>query len=110
MRLRERGFNQSRSLAGYVARDLGAGLDFCSLRRTRYTLPQAGLGKKERRKNVRKAFDLKTPGCVSGKKVLLVDDVATTGNTLNECAGVLIKAGAAQVLCTVVARTPDPAF
>ena len=109
-RLRERGFNQSKLLAWYVARGLGAGLDFLSLRRVRYTQPQTGLGKAERRKNVRKAFALRTTGPVSGRTVLVVDDVATTGNTLNECARVLLKGGAETVLGLVVARTPNPAF
>ncbi|MBW2094224.1 MAG: ComF family protein [Deltaproteobacteria bacterium] len=108
-RLRERGFNQSQLLAGYVAAVLGTGLDFLSLRRVKYTLPQTGLGKTERRKNVRQAFALKMPGQVSGRTVLVVDDVATTGNTLDECARVLLKAGAEKVLALVVARTPNPA-
>lgn len=109
-RLRERGFNQSKLLAEYVAGELGAGLDFLSLRRVKYTLPQTGLGKAERRKNVRSAFALKMPEQVSGGTVLVVDDVATTGNTLNECARVLLKAGAEKVLGLVVARTPNPVF
>lgn len=109
-RLRARGFNQSKLLAGYVARELGTGLDFTSLRRVRYTLPQTGLGKAERRRNVRRAFALKTAEPVSGRTVLVVDDVATTGNTLNECARVLLKAGAEKVLVLVVARTPNPVF
>ena len=103
-RLRERGFNQSLLLARHVAGRLHSELDFLSLRRVRYTLPQTGLGKDERRKNVRGAFQLKDPEIVKGKTVLLVDDVATTGNTLNECARVLKKAGCDKVFCLVLAR------
>jgi ComF family protein len=109
-RLRERGFNQSKLLAAYVARDLGTPLDFLSLRRVRYTIPQTGLRKTERRKNVRRAFGLERPERVSGKRVLLVDDVATTGNTLNECARVLLKAKAEKVSALVLARTANPAM
>jgi len=109
-RLRERGFNQSKLLAGYVAGVLGTRLDFRSLRRVKYTVPQTGLGKAERQKNVRKAFALKMSVQVSGRTVLVVDDVATTGNTLNECARVLLKGGAEKVLALVMARTPNPAF
>jgi len=109
-RLRERGFNQSKILAGYVASELDTKLDFLSLRRIKYTMPQTGLGKAERRKNVRGAFALKVPERVSGRTVILVDDVATTGNTLNECAKILLKAEAKQVLCLVLARTANPGF
>jgi ComF family protein len=103
-RLRERGFNQSLLLARHVAGRLQSELDFLSLRRVRYTLPQTGLGKDERRKNVRGAFELREPEMVKGKTILLVDDVSTTGNTLNECARVLKKAGCKKVLCLVLAR------
>ena len=104
-RLRQRGFNQSLLLAKHVATQLNAELDFLSLRRIRYTQPQTGLKKDQRRKNVRKAFGLTDPKGVKGRTVILVDDVATTGNTLNECARVLRKAGAENVYCTVLART-----
>lgn len=103
-RLRERGFNQSLLLARHVAGRLHSELDFLSLRRIRYTLPQTGLGKDERRKNVRGAFELKEPEMVKGKTILLIDDVSTTGNTLNECARVLKKAGSNKVFCLLLAR------
>lgn len=103
-RLRERGFNQSLLLARHVSRTLHLDLDILSLRRVRYTLPQANLAKKERQKNVRGAFFLEQEGVVRGKTVLLVDDVVTTGNTLNECARILRKAGAQKVLCLSLAR------
>lgn len=105
-RLRERGFNQSLLLAGHLARALDAELDFLSLRRIRYTLPQTGLKSDERRKNVRRAFDIYDGGKpLKGRTIILVDDVATTGNTLNECARVLKRSGAEEVLGLVLART-----
>jgi len=104
-RLRERGFNQSLLLARHVAGRLHTELDFLSLRRVRYTLPQTGLGREERRKNVRDAFTLENPGGFKDRPILLIDDVATTGNTLNECARVLKKAGCKDVFCLVLART-----
>ena len=103
-RLRERGFNQSLLLARHVALQLGTTLDFLSLRRIRYTSPQTGLGKEERRKNVRNAFKLVHEDVVKGKTILLVDDVATTGNTLNECARTLKRSGSRDVFCLVFAR------
>jgi ComF family protein len=104
-RLRERGFNQSLLLAKHVAGELHTELDFLSLRRIRYTLPQTGLGREERRKNVRGAFMIENPGALKDKPILLVDDVATTGNTLNECSRVLKKAGCKDIFCLVLART-----
>jgi ComF family protein len=103
-KLRERGFNQSLLLARQVAPRLGAVLDYSSLCRTRDTQAQMELRKQERRKNVRRAFECIDPKAVKGKAVLLIDDVATTGSTLNECARVLKRAGCRKVLCLVVAR------
>jgi len=107
-RLRERGFNQSLLLARHVAESLGAQIDFLALRRVRYTTPQTGLGKKERKKNVRKAFQVVEPSVFKGRTVLLVDDVATTGNTLDECARVLKRSGCKKVYGLTLARAADP--
>jgi ComF family protein len=104
-RLRERGFNQSLLLARHVVSGLGSDLDFLSLRRVRDTRPQTGLKSEERRKNVRGAFDVRDRSAVSRRTVVLVDDVATTGNTLNDCARALKKAGARDVYGLVLART-----
>ncbi len=106
-RLRERGFNQSLLLARHVVKKLHTELDFLSLRRIRYTAPQTGLGSDERRKNVRGAFMVIAPEKVKGMRVLLVDDVATTGNTMSECARMLKKVGAKEVLCLVLARAKN---
>jgi ComF family protein len=104
-RLRARGFNQSLLLARCVASKTGSQLDFLSLRRTRFTKPQTELSSEERKKNVRKAFEVVKPEAVKGRTIVLVDDVATTGSTLNECAKALKRAGADAVLCLVLART-----
>jgi ComF family protein len=104
-RLRSRGFNQSLLLARAVVSKTGADLDFLALRRIRFTKPQTELSSEERKRNVRKAFEVVQPQAVKRRTVLLVDDVATTGSTLNECAKALKKAGADSVLCLVLART-----
>ncbi len=103
-RLRQRGYNQSLLLARHVAARFSAELDYVSLRRPKHTPPQAGLNREERRKNMKGAFVLARPQSVEGRTVLLVDDVATTGETLNACAGILQKAGCSRVLCLVLAR------
>jgi ComF family protein len=107
-RLRKRGFNQSLLLARHVVGALLADLDFLNLRRVRHTAPQTGLGRDERRRNVRGAFLLKAPDDVKGRTVLLVDDVMTTGSTLNECARILRKAGCRDVFSLVLARASNP--
>ena len=104
-RLRERGFNQGLLLTRNIAFQKEKEVDFLSLRRTRYTLPQTGLNSKERRKNVRGAFEVTDKKGIQGRSIVLVDDVATTGNTLNECARVLKRAGCDKVFCMVLART-----
>jgi ComF family protein len=103
-RLRERGFNQSLLLAREIAKAITGDLDYLSLKRVKHTISQTTLSRKERRKNVRNAFLLKNPGGVARKSILLVDDVMTTGNTLNECAGVLLQGGAKAVFCVTLAR------
>jgi ComF family protein len=103
-RLRERGFNQSLLLANRIALGLGGKVDFLSLVRTKHTIAQTTLSKKERRKNVQNAFLLKNPEFVRDINILLVDDVTTTGNTLNECARVLTQAGARAVFCVTLAK------
>lgn len=103
LRLRERGFNQSLLLA----RELGAQLDLPVLAqaclRTRNTAPQSELPWKERGKNMRKAFV--AGAAVAGRHVAVVDDVMTTGASLNELAQALRHAGATEVSTWVVART-----
>lgn len=103
-RLRERGFNQSLLLARALASDLGNQLDYLSLIRKRYTRAQTGLKKGERRKNVKDAFSIIHPEAIKHKKILLVDDVFTTGHTVNECARTLKKSGATTVICLTLAR------
>ncbi len=103
-RLRERGFNQSLILARSIAEKHAVPLDFTSLKRNVKTAAQVELGRKEREKNVRGAFTVRHPERVSGKRVLLIDDVYTTGSTLRECARMLIDAGAEEVGVITLAR------
>jgi ComF family protein len=103
-RLRERGYNQALEIARPVAHALGVPLDFQSLRRVRATAPQTGMTVKARRKNVRNAFRLCDPAAVSGRRVALVDDVMTTGSTVQAAAQCLRAAGAETVEIWVVAR------
>jgi ComF family protein len=103
-RLRQRGYNQALELARPLSRRLNIPLDFWSCRRTRSTEPQSALQIKERRKNVRGAFEIK--GEIPARHVALVDDVVTTGNTAAELARLLRRHGVRRVDVWAVARTP----
>lgn len=101
-RLRERGFNQSLELARHLGKTLNIPVDTKSCERIKATLPQSGLGKKERKKNVRGAFALRGP--LKVRHLVLVDDVITTGNTLEELARLCKKAGVEKVSAWCAAR------
>lgn len=103
IRLRERGFNQALELARPMARALDLPLDATCCRRTRHTPTQASLPWKEREKNIRNAFHCTKD--LTGQRILLVDDVMTTGASLNECARTLKLHGAQEVTLLVLART-----
>ena len=106
-RERERGFNQAELLAQRVAQRLGVPARPRWLARVRTTRPQSDLAASERRANVRGAFRASPE--VSGRHVLVVDDVLTTGATLGECARALRGGGARRVGVLTVARVPHPA-
>jgi ComF family protein len=102
-RLSERGYNQSMHIARAYCASTGARLGSDVVRRIRHTPPQQALALEDRRRNVRGAFG--TAGNVAGRTVLVVDDVMTSGSTMDEIARVLVAAGAARVHALVVART-----
>jgi ComF family protein len=99
----ERGFNQAELLAGPVARRYGLHLA-TNLRRVRYTKSQAGLTEAERRDNLRGSLRVYRPEQVAGKRILIIDDVFTTGATLRAAAAILKSAGAAHVSALTLAR------
>lgn len=103
-RLKERGFNQSSLLAKVVAKRNSVPLDVATLKRVRWTEPQTNLSGKERETNVKGAFRVVKRDRVEGKKILLIDDVFTTGSTVNECAKALLRAEAKGVDVLTLAR------
>jgi ComF family protein len=111
-RLWQRRFNQSALLARAIARDTDLPCLPDALQRNRHTVPQKGLSRSERHLNVRGAFAVRPRGTdqIKGKRVMIVDDVFTSGATLNECARILKKAGAAQVFVLTLARVTREEF
>jgi ComF family protein len=101
-RLRQREFNQAVLLGEVFARQWQ--LPLSNLQRIRWTEPQISLSAAERAANVRGAFSVADPALLRGKRIILVDDVYTTGSTVAECAKVLFKAEAAGVHVVTIAR------
>ena len=103
-RLRQRGFNQALVLSRKLFPEHKKDIDPFVLERHQWTQPQTGLSAAARRGNVRNAFRVKKPEKIHNKKILLVDDVFTTGATVNECARILRKNKAAEVEVFTFAR------
>ena len=103
-RKKERGYDQAFLLASAAALELGD-VAVETLRKSRHTDAQSGLeGEAERRANVLGAYAAVDPELLAGKRVLLIDDVVTTGATFSECARVLRTMGAKDVVCAALAR------
>jgi len=98
-----RGYDQSRLLAERLGRELGTEVR-CTLRKVRHNRAQSGIGKEaERKANVLGVYVAVDPSAVRGKRILLVDDVLTTGATVSECGKILKLAGADSLSCAVIA-------
>ncbi len=106
-RLCQREFNQSLLLADRIGRHLNIPVSYTNLVRVASTPAQTTLSRKNRLRNLRRAFAVRHPAQLINKSVLLVDDVFTTGTTANECARTLRRAGSADVFVLTLARTID---
>ena len=101
-----RGFNQAEEIARGLAAELGLPV-VAALRRRRPTPHQSRLTRAARLRNLVAAFHVRRPATIRGRRVLLVDDVATTGSTIEASAAVLRAAGAAEVTALTAGRTPE---
>lgn len=106
-RLKERGYDQAMLLAMAAALELDD-VAVCTLEKPLEVEKQSLMGSAEKRRaNISGAYRAADPELVDGKRILLIDDIVTTGATLSECARTLRAAGAAEVLCAAVARTHE---
>ena len=103
-KLKWRGFNQAEEIGKEISKFLNIPLINDILFKIKETLPQVELSEKEREENIKGVFIIRNRKKISGKKILLVDDVYTTGSTMKECAQLLKKAGATEVIGIVIAR------
>lgn len=103
-RLVRRRYNQAALIAKDLGKDCGIPVLASALKRVRATPSQGHLKAQDRRKNVKGAFAVKSARSIQGKRIVLIDDVMTTGSTAEECAEALLKAGAAEVCVLAVAR------
>jgi len=102
-RLVARGFNQVIVMGEYLSRATDIPMDRSCFEKIRDTPPQVGLTRQERLKNLHKSFEVVRQSAIVGKRVLVIDDVATTGSTIAEAAKTLLAAGAARVDALVLA-------
>ncbi|HPD56197.1 MAG TPA: ComF family protein [Smithellaceae bacterium] len=103
-KLRQRGFNQAVILAQALKKKWQIPLNYFLLKRTKFTLTQTGLRKKERENNIKGAFAVSDDKAAEGTNIILVDDVYTTGATVNECARTLRRAGSREIAVLTLAR------
>ncbi len=104
LRRRSRGYNQAELIAGALAEQISAPVLSRSLLKIRDTLPQAGLSREERMENLKGAFRIVDKRSVTGRDMIVVDDVMTTGATIETCAEELLRAGARSVRAFTLAR------
>ncbi len=109
-RLWTRGYNQSALIAATISRRTGVRLLLDGLRRTKRIRPLKGTNIRQRGDEVRGAFSISSKTEIQGKKIILIDDVLTTGSTAEACAKALLKAGAAEVELICFARVVRPAL
>lgn len=104
---RNRGFNQAELIAKEIGRILKIDISTDIVEKIRKTNPQKNLTKRERKVNLKDAFEVTMPDKIKRKCILLIDDVCTTGSTLTEITTLLRRNGAAEVHCAVCCKTPD---
>lgn len=104
VKLRERGFNQAYLLSLLIAKRYNIPISTGNLIKVKSTKPQSSLNRSLRLKNLKNAFSVRRPEYLKGKDILLIDDVYTTGATINEASKVLKRAGASSIKIVTLAR------
>ena len=103
-RMRERGYNQSLLIARNLSEDLGIDLQENCIFKTKNIIEQSKLNKEQRMQNIQNVYELKNEQILTNKQVLLIDDIYTTGSTVNECSKVLRQANPKKIDVLVLAK------
>ena len=103
-RMKERGYNQSLLIAKKLSKDLKIQLQENCLLKTKNIIEQSKLNKKQRAENIQNVYELKNGEILNNKRILLIDDIYTTGSTVNECAKILQQAKPEKIDVLVVAK------
>lgn len=104
-RMKERGYNQSLLIAKALGKNLHINVETNCLLKTKHVTAQSKLNKEERKQNIQNVYELKNKQILNNRKILLVDDIYTTGNTVNECSKVLKQANPERI--DILALTKD---
>lgn len=104
---RKRGYNQAVLIASEISRQLGIPVVSKAVRKQKITEEQKNLNRQERSENLKGAFSIVHPDEISEKRIMLIDDVATTGSTLSQLTDILLKNNAAEVYCAACCKTPS---
>lgn len=103
-RMKERGYNQSLLIARKISRELNISLQANCLFKTRNIIEQSKLNKEQRKANIQNVYELQNREILNNKKILLIDDIYTTGSTANECAKILQQAKPEKIDVLVIAK------
>lgn len=106
-RLKKRGYNQAELLASYIGKELDLKVDSKALVRQKETSAQNKLSKSDRAKNIEGVFNISDNFDFLQKKILLIDDIYTTGSTVDECSKVMLEHGAGEIFVATLAATPN---
>ena len=102
--MKKRGYNQSELIARNIARSTGLELVADALTKVKNNIAQSTLNREDRQNNVRDVYGIKNIEKIKNKRVVLIDDIYTTGSTVNECSRILKNAGANKVAVLVIAK------
>ena len=103
-RLYERGYNQSELIAKKISNCLSIKMEKNVLIKVKDNIPQSNLDKKTRKENVKDVYEIRNTGIIKNKKILLIDDIYTTGSTVNECSRILKENGAKYIGVMTIAK------
>lgn len=108
--LKQRGYNQAELIAKYIGRFLGIKVCCDVVIKNRKTPAQKNLTRLQRKTNLKDAFSITDISKVKNKRIIIVDDICTTGSTLSEITNLLIKSGVAEVYCVCACKTPNKPY